>query len=184
MLNSSVDLFEGGFQGLASEAPVQELTSRQSLGDAIVGMMRGQESMTLAELVLKFSSVGEVECHYEGSDYAVKLEGPREIPMVRVRNIGSGREWIVMLKGDKLKGCYSKVAAHLRLAVNNDKIGVANSRVRGVIGGLLKFSGLGKHFKGSLHDNMGPEEMTRFLGKRLFDPDRESPHLEYVEVGD
>lgn len=183
MLDSTVDSFEGEFRIFASEVPAKELTSRQSLGDAIVGMMRGQESIALAELVLKFSDIGSIECNYEGRGYVVQLEGPKEIPMIRVRDIGSGREWIVMLKGDKLNGFYSRVASHLRLAVNEDKVGVANSRIRGVIGNLLRFSGLGRHFKGSLHDNMGPSEMTKFLGERLFNPDRESPHLEYVEVG-
>lgn len=154
----------------------------QSLGDIIMDIMKrdGSESMTLAELVYEIYEVREVRCFYKGKKYKVQFGLSDKVPQIEVRDVLSGRAWLVMLKGRILKLLYREVVSRLSLAVNNDRVGIVHDSIRGSIksafGGFSKTLGIG------LHDSMGPEEMSEFLGERLFDPTRRSSHLEYVEL--
>ncbi|MBT6069330.1 hypothetical protein HOG48_06290 [Candidatus Peregrinibacteria bacterium] len=156
---------------------------KKSLGDVILDIMNSdaRESMSLAELVYKFSDIREINCLYMGRSYRVRFDCSEKIPKVDVCDIGSGRRWGVELKGFMLKRLYGQIASRLSLAVGGDKVCIAKDGVRGRIGSAFRgLTALTQHVGVGLHESMTSEEMTEFLGERLFDPHRESSYLKYI----
>lgn len=158
----------------------------KSLGDIVLDLMSGNGAshMTLAELVYKVSDISEIRCHYHGRKYVIRFNNSEKIPQVEVHDVASGSVWLVTLKHSLLKRFYPKIASKLALAAHGDQVGIVSDSVRGGVFSAFKgiFRKFTEHFDFGIHDTMGPEEMSEFLGSRLFDPHRTSGNLEYIIV--
>ena len=175
------------FESLLSDGVVdtvdKEICLEQGLGDVILGIMQENNcsSMTLAELVYRFSDMAEINCSYWCRNYRVKFDNSDDgIPKVKVLDITSGKEWLVVLGNALLKSLYPRIRSKLSFTANDDKVGIVTSGVRGSIWWM--FSRFTKSLGVDLSRTMNPDEMSEFLGERLFDPTRKSSHLSYIMI--
>ena len=179
------------FEGLSSEvASYSSVDSafevadiEQGLGDIICQIMQedGSSSMTLAELVYKFSDIAEISCSYNGRSYKVMFDNSGgKIPKIEIHDIATGEAWLVILKHRLFKTLYPQIASKLRLAAMGDKVGIARVGIRGCV--LRTFGIITGELGVDLNDTMSPEQMSEFLGERLFYPQRKSPHLKYIRL--